>query len=100
MSLDSESHGTETTTFEHFGREWTVPTRQHHRQARQMKAVLRQFGELDADDVAEIFLSKEDYQALLELDVPTEELDPFSTKIAQALGMRETGNSSPSPASS
>jgi hypothetical protein len=99
MSLDTETQG-DTTTIEHFGREWTVPTKRHHKHIRQTKTVLRLYGNLDADDVAEIFLSAEDYQALLDLDVEHDELDAFSSKIAKALGMGDRGNSTPSPASS
>jgi hypothetical protein len=99
MSLDTETQG-DTTTIEHFGREWTVPTKRHHTHIRKTKAILRQFGQMDADDVAEVFLSPEDYQALLDLDVEQDALDDFSTKIAKALGMGDRGNSTPSPASS
>ena len=101
MSLETESQDdAETTTIEHFGREWTVPLRRHHQHIRQTKALIRLYGNLDADDVAEIFLSPEDYQALLDLNVDFAELDAFSNKIAKALGMGDQGNSSPSPASS
>jgi len=100
MSLETESTDSETSTFKHFDREWTVPIRRHHRHLRQIKNILRVYGELDADDVAAIFLPAEEYQALLELDVEQDELDAFSTKIAASLGMGKPGNSSPSPASS
>lgn len=99
MSIETETDA-ETTEFEMFGRSWSVPTRRHHKHIRATKALMRSEGSLDADDVAEIYLSPEQYADLLELNVSGEQLSEFSTRIAEALGMGDSGNSKPSPASS
>jgi hypothetical protein len=91
---------TDTATFEHFGRTWTVPIRRHHKHIRATKAILRSEGSLDADDVASIYLPADEYEALVGLDVTSDDLDVFATEIAKCLGMGSSGNSSPSATSS
>lgn len=91
---------TETTTFDHFGQTWTVPTRKHHRHVREAKAITRSEGFLDADDIARIYLSADEYERLCELDVPVDDLGEFANQIAKALGVGNSGNSEPSSTSS
>lgn len=90
----------DTATFNHFGRDWSVPTRRQHRHIIETKRILRDEGSLDADDVARIFLSDEQYAALVDLNASESDLDDFARKIAEALGIGDSGNSSPSSASS
>lgn len=97
--LDTETKS-ETATFEKFGRTWSVPTKRHHSHIRRTKAILRTEGTLDADDVAEIYLSPEQYVDLLALNVDTDALTEFADEIAKAMGLGGSGNSSTSPASS
>lgn len=89
-----------TATFRYFDREWTVPTVQHHEHIRKTKAIVRRERNLDADDVASIYLPPEQYAALCDLNVLSSDLDDFATEIAKHLGMGDSGNSSPSSASS
>lgn len=98
-ALEAEA-SSDTATFQHFGRDWTVPTRRHHRQIIETKRILRDEGSLDADDVARIYLSGDEYDALVDLDVSSDDLDGFATKIAEALGLGGQGNSTPSSSSS
>lgn len=99
-ALDTETTGDGTTTFEHFGREWTVPTKRHLSHIRKMRDALREgVGSTDLM-IAETFLSVEDFDALCEIDPDEDQLDTFTTQIAKALGTGDSGNSSPSSASS
>jgi hypothetical protein len=98
-ALEAEVSG-DTATFNHFGRDWTVPTRRHHRHIRETKRIIRAEGFVDADDVARIYLPDDQYEALVELDLSSDDLDAFATKIAEALGVGDSGNSTPSSASS
>lgn len=97
--VDTETTSDEVT-FEKFGRSWSVPTKRHHAHIRRTKAILRAEGSLDADDVAEIYLSPDQYDALVDLNVDGESLSAFADEIAKALGVGDAGNSQPSPASS
>lgn len=90
----------DSATFNHFGRDWTVPTRRHHRHIIETKRIIREEGSVDADDIARIYLPADQYDALVALDLPSDDLDGFATKIAEALGVGDSGNSSPSSASS
>ena len=85
MSLDTETQG-DTTTIEHFGREWTVPTKRHHTHIRKTKAILRQFGQMDADDVAEVFLSPEDYETHVAEALPNEQEKTFIRDLMKEPG--------------
>jgi hypothetical protein len=98
--LDTETTGTGTTTFEHFGRKWTVPTTQHQAHIRAVKQIRRAGFNLDADDVAEIFLPADEYQELLAMEKPMDELTDFAAKISEAIGVGDSGNSKPSSTSS
>jgi hypothetical protein len=99
MSIETETAG-DTTTFDHFGRSWTIPVRRHHSHVKQVKAILRSEGYLDADDIAEIYLSPEEYDDLVEMDVSEAELSEFATALSKALGLGSSGNSAPSSPSS
>lgn len=90
--LEAEATG-ESTTFEKFGRSWSVPTKQRHAHIVASKKILRDEGSLDADDIAAIYLLPEDYDALVTLDVSAEELTEFATEIAKAIGLGDSGNS-------
>lgn len=90
--IETETTGTETTTFEHFGREWTVPIKRQHDHLRRIKAIIRAEGGVDADDVAAVYLSDEDYNALVDLNVAEDELDGFANAIAKAMGVGDKGN--------
>jgi hypothetical protein len=83
----------DTTTFEHFGRTWTVPTKRHHKHLVQVKQIARREGSVDADDIALVYLSDEEYDTLLELDVTYDELGGFANAIAKAMGVGDAGNS-------
>lgn len=101
MSTPLENEATDTPqTFEHFGREWSVPSQRHHSHIRKIKTILREEGSVDADDVAEVYLSPEDYDALVALDVTGPDLTDFANKLAEAMGMGDSGNSPPSSPSS
>lgn len=88
---------TETTsdeaTFEMFGRTWSVPAKRHHAHIRRSKAIIRTEGYLDVDDIAQIYLSPEQYDDLLTLDVAEQELTKFANAISKALGIGNQGNS-------
>src|SRR5690349_20845052 len=98
--LETETTGNGTTTFEMFGRSWTVPSKRHHSHIRQIKRLWREEGSVDADDMAAIFLSPGDYDALAALDPTEPDLDAFAQAISKALGMGDSGNSEPSSGSS
>lgn len=99
MSIETETAG-DTTTFDHFDKTWTIPVRRHHRHVKQIKAILRSEGYLDADDIASIYLSPEQYDDLVALDVDEAKLTEFSTALSKALGLGDSGNSAPSSLSS
>lgn len=90
----------DTTTFEFFDREWTVPTKRHLSHIKRMRDEMR--GRVGSVDLmlAETFLSSAEFDALLEIDPDEDQLDEFTTQIAQSLGLGGSGNSSPSSASS
>lgn len=90
----------DTTTFEFFDREWTVPTKRHLSHIRKMRDEIRSgVGTTDLM-IAEVFLTPDQFDALLEIDPTEEQLDAFTTKVAEALGLGSSGNSKPSSASS
>lgn len=90
----------DTTTFEHFDREWTVPTKRHLSHLRRMRDEMRA-GISDVNlMIAETFLSPADFDALLVIDPDEDQLDKFTEQISKALGLGNSGNSKPSSASS
>ena len=95
--LENETTG-DTTTFEHFGRTWTVPTKRHLSHLRQMRDEMRRGpGSVDLM-IAEVMLSPEQFLDLLDIDPDEDQLDEFTTRISEAMGL--SGNSSPSSTSS
>src|SRR5690348_15343899 len=91
--LEAEATGADVHTFEKFGRQWTVPTKQRHSHILASKEILRAEGGIDSDDIARIYLAAEDYKALVDLDVSSEELGEFASEIAKAMGLGNSGNS-------
>jgi hypothetical protein len=90
----------DTTTFEFFDREWTVPTRRHLSHIKRMRDEMRSgVGTWDLL-IAETFLSPADFDALLDIDPDEDQFDEFTSTIAKSLGLGSSGNSSPSSASS
>lgn len=90
----------ETTTFEHFDRTWTVPTRKHLSHIVKMRDEIKAgVGDYDLL-IAETFLSADEFAALLEIDPDDRQLDEFTTALSKAMGVGNSGNSSPSSASS
>lgn len=98
--LETETTGDGTATIEYFGRSWSIPAKRQHAHIRRIKEITRTEGYVDADDIAEVFLSGDEFKALLELNVTESELDEFAKKIGEALGVGDSGNSEPSSASS
>lgn len=99
MSLETETQQ-DTTTFEQFDREWTVPTRRHLSHIRKMRDELRS-GYTDQNLlVAETFLSEDQFLELCDIDPDEKQLDGFVDAIAAAMGVKNQGNSGPSSTSS
>lgn len=90
--LEAEATG-DSTTFEKFGREWTVPTKQRHSHIITTKQILRAEGSVDADDITRIYLPDEEYAELLKLDVTSDDLSDMADEIAKAMGLSKSGNS-------
>lgn len=90
----------ETTTFEHFGRQWTVPTRRHLSHIKRMRDEVRTgVGDYNLL-MAETFLSEEQFLELCDVDPDEDALNEFVQQIAGALGLVKSGNSGPSSTSS
>jgi len=100
MSALENETTSDTTTIEHFGREWTVPTKRHLSHVRAMKAELRAGLPLSSDFLAEVFLGSEQFADLLELDPDEDAMEDFGGKVSKALGVGDSGNSKPSSAAS
>lgn len=99
MSLETETQH-DTTTFEHFDREWTVPTRRHLSHIRKMRDELR-VGYSDYNLlVAETMLDETQFLELCDIDPDDKQLNEFVDAIAAAMGVKNQGNSGPSSTSS
>lgn len=97
--LDRETTS-DVATFDYFGREWSVPTKQRLSHIRAMRDEMRA-GTPNLDlMLAEVFLPPDQFDALCEIDPDRDELDKFGDEISKALGLRNSGNSSPSATSS
>lgn len=93
-NLETEATSADgTTTFEHFGKTWTVPVKRQHSHLRRIKQLIRTEGGVDADDIAAVYLSDKDYDALVDLNVDEVQLGEFATEIAKAMGVGDKGNS-------
>lgn len=100
MSALENETTSDTATFEFFDREWTVPTKRHLSHLVKMRDEMRA-GTTSADlMIAETFLSGDQFDALLEIDPNEADLDAFTQKISDTLGLGTSGNSKPSSASS
>lgn len=82
-----------TTTFEHFGRTWTVPVKRQHSHLRHIKQIIRTEGSVDVDDICLIYLPDEEYDALVALDVDVDELGEFADHVSKTIGLGDAGNS-------
>ena len=83
----------ETTTFDHFDRTWTVPTKRHLSHLKKLQAGVNLPG-ADMDVVAaEVMLGPDQFAQLLEIDPSEPELSEFVGKIAKAMGLGKQGNS-------
>ena len=90
----------DTTTFEFFDREWTVPTKRHLSHIKRMRDEMKAgVGTIDLM-IAETFLSAEQFDDLLAIDPDEKALDEFTGRIAEVMGLGSSGNSKPSSASS
>jgi hypothetical protein len=91
--LETETTGDGTTTFEHFGREWTIPTKRHLSHIKAMRDAMRSgVGSVDLM-IAETFLSPEQFLDLLDVDPDEDALDEFTSVIASKMGLGTSGNS-------
>jgi len=98
-ALENETNG-ETTTFEHFGRTWTVPTQRHLRHLKALTDETRRMGGLTQVFIVQTFLSEEEFADLLELDPGETRFEEFADKVAATVGVGSSGNSKPSSAPS
>lgn len=96
--LETET-ASNTATFEHFGREWSVPTKQRLSHIRAIRDGYRQGSNLDLL-LAEVFLPADQLEALFEIDPTVDELDEFGDALSGAMGLGGSGNSASSSTSS
>lgn len=89
-ALEAEST-TDTITFEHFGREWSVPAKRHLSHLKKLRDGIR-FSD-PSMLIAETFLSAEQFDALLEIDPVEDDLDEFARVLSAAMGFGDSGNS-------
>ena len=83
----------DTTTFEFFDREWTIPAKRHLTHIRKMRDELRA-GVMDYNLlVAETFLSADDLDALFVIDPDEDAFNSYVEAMAKALGLGSKGNS-------
>lgn len=95
MSSALEHEATETPVhFDHFGRTWTLPASIRYSHQRVM---LRIGGSLG---IVEALLDEEQKDALMVIDPKVDDLDEFTSAMAEAMGFGSAGNSEPSSASS
>lgn len=100
MSLETETQHETTTTFEHFDREWTVPTKRHLSHIKKMRDEIRAGYSSYNLLVAETMLSEDQFLALCDVDPDEDALDEFVGALAEAMGLGNSGNSGPSSTSS
>ena len=93
MSTPAEAEATaETTTFDHFGKTWTVPAKQRLSHMLAYRQALNYYANVDLA-MCHAYLTEEDMQALLKVDPTDDELDAFTDAMSKALGFGGTGNS-------
>lgn len=88
--LEAEATGN-VVQFEHFGRTWTVPSKQR---LSHMLKLRKSYGLLGNINLAMVdaYLSPEQADALEEIDPTEDELDKFTDAIAAAMGFKTAGN--------
>ena len=92
MSTPAEAEAThETTTFDHFGRSWTVPAKQRLSHMVAFRNELARSGNLDLA-MCGAYLTNEQFADLLEIDPTADDLDAFTDDMAKALGFKTAGN--------
>ena len=77
----------ETVTFEHFGREWSVPSQVRLSHMRALRADPSNIGIVDT------FLTADDLAALDEINPTGDDLDKFTDALVAAQGLKNSGNS-------
>lgn len=99
MSVKSETLS-DRATFEALGREWSVPNKRHLSHIVKLEERHEQGRPLTATFIIRTFLDADQWEALLDLDPDEAQLEEFASKVAEALGMGDSGNSEPSSTSS
>lgn len=90
----------DTTTFEALGHEWSVPTKRHLSHILKLEERVEQGRALTATFIVRVFLEDDQWDRLCEFDPDEAQLEELAAKVAEALGMGDSGNSEPSSASS
>lgn len=97
--LESETQH-DTTTFDCFGRSWTIPTKRHLSHIKAMRDEVRR-GVNNYDLLAaEVMLDEKQFLELCDIDPDEDQLAEFATALAKAMGVQSSGNSGPSSTSS
>ena len=93
MSTPLENETTrETATFEHFDRTWSVPAKLRLSHVVAFREGFNYYGNLDVA-MCHAYLPSDEFKALLEIDPEADDLDAFTDKIAEAMGLKNAGNS-------
>lgn len=93
--MSAKHEATETApTFDYFGRTWTLPPAVRYSHQRVMLRIGGYLG------IVEALLDEPQKDALAEIDPTTDELDGFTSAMAEAMGFGNSGNSEPSTSSS
>lgn len=92
MSALEDQTTSETTTFEHFGREWTIPAKRHLSHLRQLRDEGRKGWASPDLILIETFLDEAQLDDLLDLDPDEEQMSEFGNEIAKRLGFGTSGN--------
>lgn len=84
----------DTTTFEHFDRTWTVPVKRHLSHVVRMRDEMKAgVGTMDLL-IAETFLPAAEFRVLVEeVDPDDDAFDAFTSRIAEVMGLGNSGNS-------
>lgn len=94
MSAAQNEATRETTEFEFFDRKWTVPSKVLFVEREKLEARPTNVG------ICHAFLDADQLAALRKINPDDDALDKFTDEIAKAVGLVNSGNSSPSSASS
>lgn len=90
-ALENETTG-DTTTFEFFGREWTIPSSRHFSHLRRLRDEGRKGWSSPDLILIETFLDDAQIDDLLDLDPDEGQLAEFGNEIAKRLGFGDSGN--------